>query len=242
MAHTRRPKPPKRDRIDLLSVPTDITRATSAPPALSSTPSKAFKTLLASAKVSQAKTTFLTLPPEIRNVIYTYALYHLDNGIISSPTSPDPPSFSLSVTSRIQTQNSARNGSLVSQTLLAPTEVEDDEDDDDLSRPHEQCTHECLLQPAITRVSRLLRTEALPVFYNVNTFEFDAAKYKNVSLSQPSEAVVARHRRHELEGHQVLPPRRSLGRRQRRDLDEVPLHVHRVERQQDRPCARQRLG
>lgn len=164
VAPSKRQKPPTRDRI-ILSATEDAKRSTSAPPALSFSPSNITKTQIVSAKARQATTTFLTLPPEIRNIIYIYALYHSDNWIISSPIARIT---SLDKTSR----NYAFAAKFVSQAVALRRAAEEQ---DALFVPHKRCSAKCLLQPAITRVCRFIRLESLPVFYGINTFQFDAA-------------------------------------------------------------------
>lgn len=149
----------------------------------------------AMAATDQQPTTFLSLPGEIRNTIYAFALRHDENDGVTSPVAPENKRSDVLVNG-IMTIVDGRDA------FLALTDVVSDAFSADYrwhivdtsvkpattTRFHgHMCTIACLLQPALTRVSSQVRSESVALFYDVNKFHFEAYTFNITTSKSPKD-------------------------------------------------------
>lgn len=156
------------------------------------------------------KPTLLTLPAELRDMIYATTLYHDENAGHIAPVHPDwktsdsgrehnfrtlingesrtisffrqldtSPYGQTDWNSRYEDFPELRYSDILTSNCEVNAYMKNIGEDEDKKVPFSGhvCSPACLVQPALTRVSRQLRDEALPVFYRCNKVYFDASTF-----------------------------------------------------------------
>lgn len=147
----------------------------------------------------QIRPGLLTLPPELRNDIYQLVLIHHEGGGVISPTqkkqSKDQGSahvHSLVLKGRCRMHLLRGRPYLMTGSPLVmrseKLEYYERMEDIRLALPKQEQDHlcyiDCLRQPALTKVSKQVRSETLPVFYGMNEFHFEMGNFIKSSIAQ----------------------------------------------------------
>jgi hypothetical protein len=136
-------------------------------------------------------TTLFSLPAELRIVIYQYVVFHDQTDGIIAPIISGRKTFlivSLVDGERFGVSENGRpaldHGATSDDTPEQRQEKVDLADErrrffnrSSNARSNHFCTPLCLLQPPITLVNKQLRSEVLPVFYEVNRFHFEMGNF-----------------------------------------------------------------
>lgn len=111
--------------------------------------------------------TLLGLPVELRLIIWEFALYHEESCGVISPVSTNATTSNIVFKDGVRVRIEAR------LCRKSPSEAEEPT----ATEKNHICTPDCLRQPSVTRLSTQLRAEALPIFYNTNTFHLEMSNF-----------------------------------------------------------------
>ncbi|KAK6442930.1 hypothetical protein LTR95_000808 [Oleoguttula sp. CCFEE 5521] len=130
----------------------------------------------------------LTLPPELRIMIIELAVYHdKTNGIISPRPGAWRRNHITLLNGRRFSKHQVAHAHVQMHDPTMPTELHMRVEECQDILAHEnidrhRCDERCLTQPALTRVCRQLRMEALPLFYGLYHFHFELQPFRTIDI------------------------------------------------------------